>query len=71
MFEERQTIDIRWQRVDGKPISAAFHGDLSRHAFERIFNMRSEGYVEGELFHVPEDGNPCRGYWTLKELRHF
>jgi len=65
-----------WQqdksKADNNPLPQ-HEADLSKHAFEIVYEMHSDGFVEGELFVTltREDDSAdieYRGFWKYEEV---
>lgn len=65
MYQERQIVSFKWQKQGGGEVPQAVREQLARHAFERVFNMRAEGYTSGELFTIGDDDDSYSGWWCV------
>lgn len=63
-MERKIEITYHWSSFDYTEIPDTHERELKEHAEERVFKMRADGYVEGELYYEIEN-IIYSGWWTF------
>jgi hypothetical protein len=63
-MEDNIKINYYWDTSDYPELSATIIKKLKQHAEERIFEMRIEGYTQGELIYETNKIY-ARGWWSF------